>query len=126
MRTAQFLDVLSLCLSQNSVFAGPFEKNVAAKRSSSGFMHSIAEIRAVRAADSDNLGSRKNQNRRVHATESIKNEHQLPRLPPWFVYVGSQKLYHSVAGILRLVGLSLFAGCFSLLNFYCVVTSFPT
>ncbi|WMV59494.1 hypothetical protein MTR67_052879 [Solanum verrucosum] len=109
VRTAQFLDVLALCLSQNSVFAGPLEKNVAAKRSSSGFMHSIAEIRAVRAADSDNLGSRKNQNRRVHTTESIKNEHQLPRLPPWFVYVGSQKLYHSVAGILRLVGLSLFA-----------------
>ncbi|KAK4369546.1 hypothetical protein RND71_013338 [Anisodus tanguticus] len=103
VRAAQFLDVLALCLSQNSVFAGSLEKNVVAKRSSSGFMHSIAEIRAVRAADSDNLGSRGNQNRRVHATESVKNEHQLPRMPPWFVYVGIQKLYHSVAGILRLV-----------------------
>ncbi|MCE2055363.1 hypothetical protein HAX54_042481 [Datura stramonium] len=109
VRTAQFLDVLALCLSQNSVFAGSLEKNVVAKRSSSGFMHSIAEIRAVRAADSDNLGIRENQNGRVHATEILKNEHQLPRMPPWFVYVGSQKLYHSVAGILRLVGLSLFA-----------------
>lgn len=109
VRTAQFLDVLALCLSQNSFFAGSLEKNVVAKRSSSGFMHSIAEIRAIRATDSDNLGIRENQNRRVHATEIIKNEHQLPRMPPWFVYVGSQKLYHSVAGILRLVGLSLFA-----------------
>ncbi|CAN4102148.1 unnamed protein product [Withania somnifera] len=109
VRTAQFLDVLALCLSQNSVFAGSLEKNVVAKRSSSGFMHSIAEIRAVRAVDSDNLRSRENQNRRVHATESIMNEHQLPRMPPWFAYVGSQKLYHSIAGILRLVGLSLFA-----------------
>ncbi|XP_059277396.1 uncharacterized protein LOC132031442 isoform X1 [Lycium ferocissimum] len=109
VRAAQFLDVLALCLSQNSVFAGSLEKNVVAKRSSSGFMHSIAEIRAVGVADSDNLRSRENQTRRAHATESIKNEHQLPRMPPWFVYVGSQKLYHSVARILRLVGLSLFA-----------------
>ncbi|XP_070006196.1 uncharacterized protein [Nicotiana sylvestris] len=109
VRSAQFLDVLALCLSQNSVFSGSLEKNVIAKPSSSGFMHSLAEIRAVRAAGFDNLGSRENQNRRVHATESVKNEHQLPRMPPWFVYVGSQKLYHSLAGILRLVGLSLFA-----------------
>lgn len=120
MRSAQFLDVLALCLSQNSVFAGSLEKNVVAKPSSSGFMHSLAEIRAVRAAGFDNLGSRENQNRRVHATESVKNEHQLPRMPPWFVYVGSQKLYRCLAGILRLVGLSLFAGCFSLLNFLTV------
>ncbi|PHU22714.1 hypothetical protein BC332_07821 [Capsicum chinense] len=109
VRIAQFLDVLALCLSQNSVFSGSLKKNVVAKRSSSGFMHSIAEIRAVRAADSENLGNRENQNRKVHATESITDEHQLPRMPPWFVYVGSQKLYHSVAGILRLLGLSLFA-----------------
>ncbi|KAM3355689.1 TELO2-interacting protein 1 isoform X1 [Capsicum galapagoense] len=109
VRIAQFLDVLALCLSQNSVFSGSLKKNVVAKRSSSGFMHSIAEIRAVRAADSENLGNRENQNRKVHATESITDEHQLPRMPPWFVDVGSQKLYDSVAGILRLLGLSLFA-----------------
>jgi len=40
----------------------------------------------------------------------------LPRMPPWFSYVGSQKLYEMLAGILRLVGLSLMAGHFIFLR----------
>lgn len=38
--------------------------------------------------------------------------YELPHMPPWFGYVGSVKLYQSLAGILRLVGLSLVAGDF--------------
>nr|GEU38851.1 TELO2-interacting protein 1 homolog [Tanacetum cinerariifolium] len=33
----------------------------------------------------------------------IQNEYDLPRMPPWFSSSGNQKLYQSLAGILRLV-----------------------
>lgn len=40
----------------------------------------------------------------------IQKSYELPHMPPWFVHVGSQKLYQTLAQILRLVGLSLVAG----------------
>ena len=42
--------------------------------------------------------------------ENVQKSFEIPRMPPWFVYVGSPKLYQALAGILRLVGLSLLAG----------------
>ncbi|PIN00472.1 hypothetical protein CDL12_27024 [Handroanthus impetiginosus] len=107
--TARFLDAFALCLSQNSVFAGSLNKLTVARPSSSGFMHSISEIKAtVNAADenSEFLGY---QNRKsLYPCEHIKNEYELPRMPPWFVHVGSQKMYQALAGILRLVSLYMF------------------
>ncbi|CAI9756733.1 unnamed protein product [Fraxinus pennsylvanica] len=103
---AQFLDVFSLCLSQNSVFSGSLDKLVLARPSSSGFMRSIAELKAI-TDDSVPLDV---QNRKMlYMPENEQTEYELPHLPPWFVNVGSQNLYPALAGILRLFARSLFA-----------------
>ena len=44
------------------------------------------------------------------SADSANGDFEFPHMPPWFVHVGSQKLYHALAGILRLVGLSVMAG----------------
>ncbi|OVA08901.1 hypothetical protein BVC80_901g20 [Macleaya cordata] len=119
--SARFLDVLTLCLSQNSVFAGSLDKLISAKPFSAGYLHSITELKA---------GSRLNRaNQTVINAASSKvsyipgfhsedvqdplevasQDYEIPRMPPWFVCVGSQKLYLALAGILRLVGLSTMA-----------------
>ncbi|KAL2475889.1 ARM repeat superfamily protein [Abeliophyllum distichum] len=106
VRAARFLDVFSLCLSQNSIFAGSLDKLVSARPSSTGFMRSIAELKAV-IDDSEPLGV---QNRKMlFMPENVKTEYEIPRMPPWFVNVGSHNLYQALAGILRLVARSLFA-----------------
>lgn len=99
-------------MSQNSVFAGSLEKHIMTRNSSTGYMRSIAEMKAIVDANPEHfefLESRKTKAQ--YSAESISDVYELPRMPPWFVHVGSQKLYHALAGILRLVGLSLFAGC---------------
>lgn len=47
-----------------------------------------------------------------YTLDNVLKIFELPRMPPWFVYVGSPKLYKALAGILRLAGLSLIAGHF--------------
>ncbi|KAK2972025.1 hypothetical protein RJ640_005045 [Escallonia rubra] len=119
---ARFLDAFALCLGQNSVFAGSLHKFIAARPSSTGYLHSIAEMRAINCFTNDNKAvmdadpsddpsilSIKNK-RMLSSPENVHSEYKLPRLPPWFANVGSQKLYQTLAKILRLVGLSLVAG----------------
>ncbi|XP_047979927.1 TELO2-interacting protein 1 homolog isoform X3 [Salvia hispanica] len=101
---ARFLDVFALCLSQNTVYAGSLNKLAAARPTSSGFMHSIAEIQAVTSAE----GSRGSgfQNRKIsNVYEHGNNEYKLPSIPPWLTNMDSQKLYQTLSGILRLVSL---------------------
>ncbi|XP_010431644.1 PREDICTED: TELO2-interacting protein 1 homolog [Camelina sativa] len=109
---SRFLDIFSLCLSQNSAFTGSLEKLIAERPSSStGYLPSITELK---------VGFRETRYNRtvpnITETDQVKLEissptsYMLPRMPPWFSYVGSQKLYEMLAGILRLVGLSLMAG----------------
>ncbi|KAM6575359.1 hypothetical protein CsatA_023686 [Cannabis sativa] len=43
----------------------------------------------------------------TYQEEHTHKNYDLPRMPPWFVYVGSLKLYQALSGILRLVGSSL-------------------
>ncbi|KAK6133152.1 hypothetical protein DH2020_033090 [Rehmannia glutinosa] len=106
---ARFLDVFALCLSQNSIFAGSLNKLAAIRPSSSGFMHSISEIKAIINADDENSQFFGFQNRKnTYQHEPLKNEYELPSMPPWFVREGSQKLYQALAGILRLVSLYMF------------------
>lgn len=107
------MDVFALCLSQNSVFAGSLNKLAATRSTTSGFMHSIAEIQAITSSGgSQVLGF---QNRKiVNIYEHGKNEYKLPSMPPWFITVDSQKLYQSLSGILRLVSLYMFSGWFFL------------
>ncbi|KAL1540550.1 TELO2-interacting protein 1 isoform X2 [Salvia divinorum] len=104
---ARFLDVFALCLSQNSVFAGSLNKLAAARLTSSGFMHSIAEIQAVTSSEgSRGLGF---QNRKIsNVYEHGNNEYKLPSIPPWLINTDSQKLYQTLSGILRLVSLYVF------------------
>ncbi|CAA3017117.1 Inorganic phosphate transporter 1-4 [Olea europaea subsp. europaea] len=105
---ARFLDVFSLCLSQNSVFSGSLDKLVLARPSSSGFMRSIAELKAI-TDDSVPLDVR--NRKMLYMPENEQTEYELPHLPPWFVNVGSQNLYPALAGILRLIARSFFAVC---------------
>ncbi|KAI3466318.1 hypothetical protein Pfo_022981 [Paulownia fortunei] len=106
---ARFLDVFALCLSQNSVFAGSLNKLAATRPSSSGFMHSISEIKAIINADDENSQFLGFQNRKsLYPYEHVKNEYELPSMPPWFAHKGSQKLYQALAGVLRLVSLYMF------------------
>ena len=42
--------------------------------------------------------------------ETLGHSYELPRIPPWFVHVGYKKLYDTLAGVLRLVDLSLLVG----------------
>ncbi|KAI8007626.1 hypothetical protein LOK49_LG07G03659 [Camellia lanceoleosa] len=119
--TARFLDVFALCLGQNSVFAGSLKKLTLARPASTGYLHSITEMRAsiffandnraiTDAAPSEDSKFANIQNKKILCPlENVQKEYELPRMPPWFVYVGSQKLYQALAGILRLVGLSLMA-----------------
>ncbi|KAI8553188.1 hypothetical protein RHMOL_Rhmol06G0324600 [Rhododendron molle] len=120
--TARFLDVFALCFSQNSAFAGSLDKLISARPSSAGYLHSITEMRASIFTNENKAGTDATpsevskfpctQNKKALCPlENVHKEYELPRMPPWFVNVGSQKLYLALAGILRLVGLSLMAGC---------------
>ncbi|KAL3820912.1 hypothetical protein ACJIZ3_006817 [Penstemon smallii] len=107
---ARFLDVFALCLSQNSAFAGSLNKLVSTRPSSSGFMRSLFEIKAVINADNEKTEFSGFQNRKALSPyEHVQNEYQLPSMPPWFLNVGSQKLYKALAAILRLVSLYMFS-----------------
>ncbi|KAJ6378370.1 hypothetical protein OIU78_028587 [Salix suchowensis] len=113
---ARFLDIFALSLSQNSVFTGALDKLMLARPSSVGYLHSIAELKSgswfssdyqpiVDVVPSDNPNSRDIHGKAIqNPLHSLQENFELPRMPPWF---GSQKLYQTLAGILRLVGLSL-------------------
>ncbi|XP_058218097.1 uncharacterized protein LOC131329059 isoform X2 [Rhododendron vialii] len=120
--TARFLDVFALCFSQNSAFAGSLDKIISARSSSAGYLHSITEMRASIFTNENKAGtdatpsevskfSCTQSKKALCPLENVHKEYELPRMPPWFVNVGSQKLYLALAGILRLVGLSLMADC---------------
>ncbi|KAL8477803.1 hypothetical protein ACS0TY_029920 [Phlomoides rotata] len=102
---ARFLDVFASCLSQNSVFAGSLNKLAATRTTSPGFMHSISEIQAITSAENSRFLVYQ-RSRDLH--KHVKNEYELPSMPPWFVNMGSQKLYQTLSGILRLVSLYMF------------------
>lgn len=114
------MDALALSLSHKSVFAGSVDKLILAKPYSAAYLHSIAELksgggnrRIVDSIPSDVSGISGSLDRgdKKHL-EMVREYYELPRMPPWFVHVGGQKLYQALAGILRLVGLSIMAGLF--------------
>lgn len=122
MTAARFLDAFALCLSWNSGFTGSLDKLILARPSSAGFLHSIAELRAgAHLTDYDQtfissvpsgISKLADVQRKITQCpqETVQKMYELPRMPPWFVSVGSQKLYQALAGTLRLVGLSLMPG----------------
>ncbi|XP_038690270.1 uncharacterized protein LOC119989047 [Tripterygium wilfordii] len=119
---ARFLDVVGLCLSQNSLFSGALDKLVSARASSTGYLQSVAELKAGSlfnincqnvmnvAAPSDILKiTDTSEKEKRYPMGDVQSKYKVPQVPPWFIHVGSQKLYQAVAGILRLVGLSFMA-----------------
>ncbi|XP_056163180.1 uncharacterized protein LOC115689602 [Syzygium oleosum] len=113
---ARFFDVLAMCLGQHSVFAGSLEKLVLARSSSMGYIRSVAELNSQSHFTRDHQSAFTDAQREGaqvkeigYLQENIEKSSELPRMPPWFVNVGSQKLYQTLAQIVRLVGLSLLA-----------------
>lgn len=114
------MDALALSLSHKSVFAGSVDKLILTKPYSAAYLHSIVELksggdnhRIVDSITSDVSGISGFHDTGIqNHLEMVREYYKLPRMPPWFVHVGGQKLYQALAGILRLVGLSTVAGLF--------------
>ncbi|KAJ4963121.1 hypothetical protein NE237_023060 [Protea cynaroides] len=118
---ARFFDVLALCLNQNSIFAGSLDKFISAKPLSLGYLHSISELKVgspLIAADKALMNDVPSELPKISEFDDkdcegeikiTRKNYELPRMPPWFIYIGSQKLYQALAGIIRLVGLSTVA-----------------
>lgn len=85
------------------------ELRIGSKRSTGEFL--ISNANASEVSITRPL-VREMQDSTGHAYE----DYELPRMPPWFAYVGSHKLYQALAQILRLVGLSLVSGIVSAQN----------
>lgn len=111
---AQFFDNLTLCLSQNSLMSGSLDKLLLEKPSSVGYLRSITEMKATTFFEN---GKKADVESGFESQSSFKsqNEYDLPRMPPWFSS-HNQKLYNALAGIIRLVSLSLIAGYLNSLN----------
>ncbi|QCD89332.1 Armadillo-type fold [Vigna unguiculata] len=122
VEAARFLDLFAACLSHNSVFSGSLRKLTSTERSSAlGYLPSIAELKSganffnyspslVSSGLSELPKCRLIEEKSIEKpVKGAQNNYELPRMPPWFSYVGSLKLYQSLAGILRFVGLSLVA-----------------
>ncbi|KAL5977233.1 hypothetical protein ACLOJK_021576 [Asimina triloba] len=113
---AHFMDVLMLSMSHSSVFAGSADKFILGKPT---YLPSITELNAGIYS----LESQTNSDAASHQVSKSVLQHLdlpnpmkvtggycgLPRMPPWFVHVGGTRLYQALAGILRLVGLSMIA-----------------
>ncbi|CAL5207919.1 unnamed protein product [Lathyrus oleraceus] len=119
---AKFLDVFAACLSHNSVFSGSLGKITLASQSSTvGYLPSVAELKSgsnffSRGLPLLNSGVCENSKCSLidkkyvqEPDKTAQKKYELPRMPPWFGYVGSLKLYQPLARILRLVGLSILA-----------------
>ncbi|RDX87599.1 TELO2-interacting protein 1-like protein, partial [Mucuna pruriens] len=122
VEAARFLDLFAACLSHNSVFSGSLRKITSTDQSSTlGYLPSITELKSGANFFSYGLSrinsglcevpkSRLIEEKSIEEpVKTAQNNYELPRMPPWFSYVGSLKLYQPLAGILRFVGLSLVA-----------------
>lgn len=104
------------------MFSGSLRKLTSTDRSSAlGYLPSIAELKSganffnyspslISSGLSELLKCRLIEEKSIE--KPVKTAYELPRMPPWFSYVGSLKLYQPLAWILRFVGLSLVAGDF--------------
>ncbi|MFS7922333.1 hypothetical protein Hanom_Chr03g00247851 [Helianthus anomalus] len=107
---ARFFDTLTLCLSQNSVFPGSLDKLLLEKPASVGYLRSITEMKATTFFENEKKSSAVESNGFENPNSfKVQNEYDLPRMPPWFSS-RNPKLYNALAGIIRLVSLSLIAG----------------
>lgn len=122
-KAARFLDCLSLSLSHNSQFAGSVDKLISSKPLSVGYLLSVAELKAGILSSGASYSidnSAASINSKISLVQdkdfenpvgNVNNDYEFPHMPPWFLHIGSHKLYAALAGILRLVGLSVITGC---------------
>lgn len=121
MAAAQFFDNLALCLSQNSVFPGSLDKLLLERPSSVGYLRSITEMKATTFFENEKKTNVESNYHENPSSSKIQNEYDLPRMPPWFSS-SNQKLYNALAGIIRLVSLSLIAGNINtLIHILCIL-----
>lgn len=118
IKAARFLEFMQLSLGHNSQFSGPVDKLILSKPLSVGYLFSVAELKAggyahhgVEPVARPVLEISILKDKDLHnSIDNVDNGYELPRMPPWFVNIGSQKLYGAIGGILRLSGLSIMAG----------------
>lgn len=121
MNAARFLDFLMLSFGHNSQFTGSIDKLISSKPLSVGYLLSVAELkggclsRDSSHAINDHALPLVSEMPMGSPSENLGGDYEFPRMPPWFLNVGSQKLYLALAGILRLTGLSIMAG---IIGFY--------
>ncbi|KAM0934113.1 hypothetical protein DsansV1_C32g0220571 [Dioscorea sansibarensis] len=120
-KAVQFFDSFALGLGHNTQYTGSVNNLVLSKPLSVGYLLSISELKAGSIFHHSNNGaaygtpSAASKISVLHdegsekSADSANGDFEFPHMPPWFVHVGSQKLYHDLAGILRLVGLSVMA-----------------
>uniref|UniRef100_A0A7N0TZ88 ARM repeat superfamily protein n=1 Tax=Kalanchoe fedtschenkoi TaxID=63787 RepID=A0A7N0TZ88_KALFE len=112
---SKLLDTLALCLSQNSLYAGSFDKLISSIPSTMGYLPALTELSAVTQFSKIRrpapLEAPKSQivDTGLESVEYLSKVYELPRMPPWFNLVGSQNLYRALASTLRLVCLSALA-----------------
>ncbi|THU54814.1 hypothetical protein C4D60_Mb11t00010 [Musa balbisiana] len=117
-----FLECFGLCFCHNSRFAGSMNNLILSKPLSTGYLLSIAELKAGSILSSPrNLTKDATipvvskisilQDEDLQSpSEYVSSVLEFPHMPPWFGIAGSQKLYLTLAGVLRLVGLSIISG----------------
>ncbi|KAG1362012.1 putative TELO2-interacting protein [Cocos nucifera] len=122
IKAARFLDCLSLSLSHNSQFAGSVNKIISSKPLSVGYLLSVAELKAgilMNGASHSIDSPSASINSKIslvqdkdleNMVENGNSGYEFPHMPPWFLHIGNHRLYVALAGILRLVGLSMTAG----------------
>ncbi|KAJ0989927.1 hypothetical protein J5N97_008283 [Dioscorea zingiberensis] len=121
VKAIQFFDAFSLVLGHNSQYTGSVNNLILSKPLSVGYLLSISELKAGSlfgysnndAAYRTPSGASKisvlQDKGSENSADSANGDSEFPRMPPWFVHVGNQKLYQALAGILRLVSLSVMA-----------------
>ncbi|GAB2219226.1 hypothetical protein Drorol1_Dr00006858 [Drosera rotundifolia] len=120
IKAARLLETFAVCLSPESGFTGSLDKLVCLRPRSSGYLHSITELNsgwtetstgnaALNLVVHDFPREQTAAKEVEHQTKFSYKDYELPRMPPWFVKVGSFDLYQGLSGVVRLVGLSLIA-----------------
>lgn len=95
-------------MSPNSQYSGSFDRLMVTKPLSAGYLLSVAELKAGPHLNKVVDNSHGFEGALVSEVSSYgsSTSYELPHVPPWFIGTNSEKLYHALSGILRLVGLS--------------------